>query len=242
VSFKFVLEDQSTYTDEAHGGPLVPSTLSEIAWAAQYALDGCGAQSPPQTVCGCYGGEGSTVRVGIADPAQGEIAVIIRDSYPSEPGAGGWHTDENGRPAIFVSRQYSTSLTKGAFNLAELVTHEIGEATGDAGANRFADRDNGIEEALELCDRIEADVWTTPNGVDVSNWLLPSAFIPGSAGPWDYKGTLKGQYDKTEQGYAILREDGANLPDQARAPHPSQAERLAWPGSRLARRGHRFAA
>jgi hypothetical protein len=232
----YVLEDQSTYTDAAHGGALDAATLELIAWAAQYCLAGCGDQSPPQTVCGEYGGT-ATVRVGTADPAKGEVAAIIRDSYPSEPGAGGWHTDEKGRPAIFVSRQYSTSLTKGAFCLAELVTHECDEAAGDAGANRFADRNDGTEEALETCDRVEGDVWTTPNGVDVSNWLLPAAFDPDSAGPYDYKGTLTSQYDLTPSGYVILRQDGAMVSDSAKAAtHPSVAERLAWPSSRLRRR------
>jgi len=226
---RYVLEDQSTYSDDAHGGPLTPEILALIAEAAEYMLVHC----PTHAVCRAYGGL-ATVTVGTADPAK-DVAVIIRDKYPSQPGAGGWHTDENGRPAVFVSREYSTSLTKGKFSLSELATHELGETEADPGTNRWADRDDGSEEALELCDRAEGDVWTTPNGVDVSNWLLPAAFIPGAPGPYDFKGTLKGQYDKTPDGYALLRQDGAELANQARK-HPAQVARAAFPGSRSARR------
>jgi hypothetical protein len=230
VKLAYVLEDQSTFTDDAHGGPLTPAILAQLAEAAEYALVHC----PTHAVCRAYGGT-ATVTVGTADPAKGEVAVIIRDKYPSQPGAGGWHTDDAGRPAVFISREYSTSLTKGPFNLGELLTHELDEASGDPGANLFADRGDGTEEAHELCDRVEGDVWTTPNGVDVSNWLLPSAFIPLAPGPFDFKGTLSSQYDKTPDGYALLRADGAELADQARR-HPAQVARAAFGGSRLARR------
>jgi len=231
MRWQFVLEDQSTLTDDAHGGALTSTTLADIAAAAEYMLMGTGlSPAPKHAVCRAYGGV-ATVRMGIAGP--GEIAVIIRDKFPDEPGAGGWHTDDAGRPAVFISREYSSSLTKGAFGLSELVTHELGETTGNPGANLWSDRDGSVEEARELCDRTEGDVWTAPNGVDVSNWLLPSAFIPGAAGPFDYKGTLSGPYDKTKDGYALLRQDGAELPDQARVgQHPAQAARRAFPGSR----------
>lgn len=244
----YVLENQSTYTDAAHGGPLDDAILAAIAWAAEWSL--CGAvdaagtkQAPAHTVCGQYGGQAKCM-VGEPNAAldAGQVACIIRDEYPKQPGAGGWHTDENGRPAIFISRQYSTSLTKGAFCLSELVTHEINETEADLGANLYSDREDGTEEAFEDCDRVEGDVATAPNGVDVSNFLLKTAFIPGAEGPFDLKGTLTGQYDKTDSGYAILRKDGAYLPDQAKVSHPSQAEKLAHPGSRLARRIAKLAA
>lgn len=246
----YVLEDQSTYTDEAHGGPLTPEILASIAWAAQWCLFGAADQStgvtvrPAHTICGQYGGQ-ARVRVGTPNAAlaPNEVAVIIRDQYPSQPGAGGWHEDDLGRPAIFVSRQYSSSLTKGPFSLSELVTHECDETQADLGANRFADRLDGTEEALEPGDRVEADVVTAPNGVDVSNFLLEPAFRPGASGPYDLKGTLTGQYDKTPDGYAILRSVGSGLPNQVRIDgtpkHPAQLERIAWPGSRTARRHHR---
>ncbi|HLW46063.1 MAG TPA: hypothetical protein VKR78_07580 [Acidimicrobiales bacterium] len=239
MQFDFVAENQSTLTDAAHGGALDVGALEMLVWAGQYMLIGCGDQKPQVTVCDEYGGR-ATVRVGTADPAKGEIAVIIRDDYPSQPGAGGWHTDENGRPAVFVSRQYSSSLLTGAFSLSELFTHEITEALADAGANRKATRLGGlIDEAFEPGDRCEGDVWTTPNGVDVCNWLLSSAFLPGAPGPWDFKGTLKGQYDKTPNGYAIRWKAGSPLPDQAEiegTPHPSQMGRIRSPYSRVQRR------
>jgi hypothetical protein len=248
--FSYVLIDESTTTDPAQGGKLDPGTLELIAWAAQYALDGCGDQKPSKTVCGEYGGR-AYVRVGAlndVDPHTDAVRVNvrIRDSFPDEPGAGGWHEDDSGTLVIWISREYSPSFLMGPFSLAEVITHELDENQGDPGTNRYADRglNATICEAFELSDRLEGTAWKTPNGCEVSNWLLPSAFEPGAPAPYDFVGVLKGQFDTTPGlGWAITRTVGNLLGSAAMQGtiHASQVGRRRHPSSRAFRRGLRLA-
>jgi Intein splicing domain len=52
------------------------------------------------------------------------------------------------------------------------------------------------------CDFAQNTGYAMKNGVWVSNFLLPSVWIPGALGPWDHLGKMKDQYD-VSNGYGI---------------------------------------
>jgi len=65
------------------------------------------------------------------------------------------------------------------------ISHELCETAGDAGCNLWADGSDGSEYAHELCDAVEAQSYTLDD-VALSNFVLPSFFVAGSAGPYDF--------------------------------------------------------
>jgi hypothetical protein len=50
---------------------------------------------------------------------------------------------------------------------------------------------------------VQNTTYKSSNGVTLSNFLLPSAWIPGAAGPWDYLGVMQSQ-DDYSNGYEIV--------------------------------------
>jgi hypothetical protein len=202
---RFVLVNQSTTTDPGNGGALLPDILQSIAVACSWQLNG--------DVAAAWGGAGTyDVRVGKNDGSDvqpTEIAVWIKDALPDAPGAAGYHDRlPNGATVVYIGRDGSNSLTEGSSALSVTISHECCEAVGDPPANFWADRGDGNEEALELCDRVEDTVYQAPNGVAVSNFLLRTAFDPGATAPFDKLGVLTERTALTPGGYVILRTAG----------------------------------
>jgi hypothetical protein len=198
-SFAFVLCDQSTLTDDAHGGPLTSEVLVSIAAAVTAQMNDEVAEE-----WGCS----VTFRVGAADASDvkpNEIACLIKDSLPEAPGAAAYHDRlANGAPVAYFAREDYTSHTQGTSSLSVDISHECIETIGDPGANRWADiLGDGSEKALELCDQVQNTIYSV-NGVSVSNFLLNSAFDPGANAPWDHMGVMKSQ-DDYSSGYEIVR-------------------------------------
>jgi len=117
-----------------------------------------------------------------------EVKVAIKASSDVE-GAAGYHDDGG----IYVFRDGLPSLTSGAFSLSVVCSHEIFEAAGDPGANRWADNGNGQEVALELADAVEGFCFEPPipagqpgAGVSVSDFVLPAFFDPGGEAPFSH--------------------------------------------------------
>jgi hypothetical protein len=190
-TLQFVLVNESTLTDDAHGGALTEETLISIAAACQGQMN--------QDVSPEWG-IGATVRVGKTDGSDvgaQEIACWIKDSLPDVPGAVGYHDRlENGAAVVYFAREDCPSLTSGGESLSVCISHEIAETIGDPGANRWADvAGDGSEKALELCDQVQNTFYTASNGVAVSNFLLQASFDPGAPGPYDKLGVLKAQDD-----------------------------------------------
>lgn len=161
--------------DDNAGADVTPQVLAQIAAAvqAQIALD-----FAPH-----WGWVGVSVLTGPA-PAQDSPAVPVYIRAKSDvEGAAGYHDDAG----IYVFRDGLPELTKGAFSLSVVVSHEILEALGDPGANRWADMGNGVEVAIEMCDAVEGFCYDMA-GTDVSDFLLPSYFDPGGAGPYSFMG------------------------------------------------------
>jgi hypothetical protein len=202
----FVLCDHSGGGAAQDGSELTFDVCKAIAAAIAKQLNGEFAIE--------WGGS-YAARVGNADGSdvlhdQGEVEVAIFQNEDVS-GAAGYHDrDPKGHPYIHVALDDAASLTNdpsGGLPLSGVISHECCETAGDPGANRWADRAGGVEEALELCDRVE-DTFYAVDGIFVSNFLLKSAFDPGAAGPWDRMNVLKTEDDQTPGGYVIERQQG----------------------------------
>jgi len=178
-------------------------------------------------------------------PADARI-LTIRPEIDA-PGALGYHDDQGG--AIFAEVKYTGPDT------STTVSHEICEELLDATCDLWAPFDDDHEQALEACDRVEGDSYSqdaTVAGetrpVKLSNYLLPSAFKPGSVAPFDRMGKLFTWNDMTAGGYVIVRDitTGKVSDTFARRAAPRLlagpaagrviAEKLGKRGSRLLRR------
>lgn len=215
----FTIVDESTLTSPDNGGQLSFGVLNQIAGACEKQLN--------VDVAAEWGGN-YIVRVvtSAAGIQAGEVPVIIRDSLPDAPGAAAYHDRFSGVPIVFAARIAFSNFVSGAAPLSEGLSHELCETAGDASAGIWADRGDGTEEALELCDRLQGTTYAI-NGVTVANFLFRSAFFPGAAGPYDFLGALKGQTDKTPGGYVILRQSGAQLPNGMLGMH-AHADRTVY--------------
>jgi hypothetical protein len=121
------------------------------------------------------------------------------------PGALGYHDDLAG---VIFSRILFTNLHDTPVTL----THEDGEEGVDPTCDLYDSYDDKDDQAREICDRVEGDVYTVQGSVGevsrdvpVSNWLYPSAFDPNGKKPFDKMGTLETWNGMTAGGYTILR-------------------------------------
>lgn len=140
-----------------------------------------------------------------ADGLPEDARVLTIRADIDTPGALGYHDVDAGK--IFAEVKYTgpnTSIT---------VSHEICEELADPICNRWVPYDNDHEQAGEVCDRVENDSYlqeATVLGemrqVALSNYLLPSAFVPGSVAPFDRLGKLFTWNDMSPGGYVILRD------------------------------------
>lgn len=205
----FVLINQSTLTDPQYGGPLDAATLQTMADSLAAYLT--------EDVAPSWGGV-YQVRVGAPDAsdlASGEVGSYIVDSLAQFPGAAALHDiTAQGSPVIYAARNEFQSLIGTGdplvSALSEGIGHELSETVVDPGANQWADRQDGTEEAKEACDRLQGTGYQK-DGIMVPNFLLPPAFNPGAPGPWDFKGVLASQYDVAPYGYVILRNIGVMM-------------------------------
>lgn len=159
------------------------------------------------------------------------------------PNALGFHDDIAG--VIFARCLWQgddTSVT---------VSHEILELLGDETCDIYIEMGDGSEQAKEACDRCEGDVYVETGTIDtdsmpvnVSDYLLLSAFVPGSKGPWDRMGRLTSWNQIRPGGYNIVRDASGNETDVFAArvvpgsvhAEKTIAEKKSRPETRLARR------
>jgi len=201
----FVFCDHTSGTGKSQDGAvLTPDILGQIEAAVSKQLSGEFAAE--------WGGS-YTTRLGKSDGsdvAAPEIEIAIFQNEDVS-GAAGYHDrSPNGQAYIHVCLDDSATLTTGPGALSVIASHECCETAADTPANRWADRQTPIEEALETCDRVEDQSYTI-DAVAVSDFLHRSAFDPGSSGPWDHMGVLTTEDGITPQGYAIERKQGAEI-------------------------------
>lgn len=155
-------------------------------------------------------------RVVASNDGSVNVTVELHADIPEAPGALGYHTtDANGLPLIKIG--VNAILANGgdwlllALSVASVVSHEVLETLADWAANRWADRGDGTQWALEDADPVEGDsyvqmTWGVP--VTVSNFVHPAFFDPGAVGPWDHMGLCTGPFVDRATGYHIEQVDG----------------------------------
>jgi hypothetical protein len=134
--------------------------------------------------------------------------VVLKDI--NEPGAAGFHTDQNGQPFALVQYSNSWSLT---------ASHECLEMFGDPFGNRLIagqspKPDQGrVEFLVEVCDPSEsADFAYTVNSVLVSDFYTPRYFDPVAAPgvPYSFTGSITKPREVLRGGYLSWREPITN--------------------------------
>lgn len=202
-----------------------------------------------QEFCEKWGCEYSPVTYYSTDVLQkldgDELAAFVADSYLCTvqtslevQGALGFHDDVNG--VIFARELWQgddTSVT---------LSHEILELLGDKTCDEYTGLGDGRKQAVEACDRVESDTYmeTGTVGTDsmpvlVSNYLLPPAFVPDSAGPWDRMTRLTSWNGMTPGGYMIVQAaDGSETQVFAETPegYANAFKKRGKPVGRLSRR------
>jgi hypothetical protein len=157
--------------DDNAGPDVTPAVLTQIAAAVQRQVREHWAP--------LWGHPGVSVTTGPAPSAlDASVPVYIRASSDVQ-GAAGYHDDDG----IYVFRDGLPSLLTGAFSLSVVCSHEILEALGDPGANRWADTGRGYMVALEMCDVVEGYCYEI-DGVSVSDFVTPSFFDPDGQAPY----------------------------------------------------------
>jgi hypothetical protein len=243
---RFCLIDATNGVPTAQGLGLSGSALADIAHACSVQLN---------LDYSTHWGGNFEVRAGAGagDIQPGEIVFAILQTLPNAPGAIAYHdVNGNGVPTLFDGITLSDTLTGPGNSLSVAISHELLETAGDAGCNLWADGHDGSEYAHELCDAVESQTYGL-DGIYVSNFVLPSFFVPGSAGPYDHMSyaLLSGAVGPAKPlatasgGYQILRSAGAGehqvqaLTSEGAARFARRALKRARPESRQSRRGLR---
>jgi hypothetical protein len=132
--------------------------------------------------------------------------VILEDNI-NEPGAAGYHTDENGQPFALVQIDSTWPLT---------ASHETLEMLADPFGNRTVagsppvgspPKIAGLKRVLylvEVCDPCEGDQFAyQSNGVTVSDFITPHYYDPEGGGGFHYsfRNHIKQPHDVLEDGY-----------------------------------------
>ena len=146
-----------------------------------------------------YGMPSVAFRIGSGpdDRTPTEIAIHFRDTIDEAPGALAYHQVVNGVPDIELGVDLFSSLTSGGESVCAGGSHELLETYRDAGANEWSEKQDGsnLMGASEVCDPVQNTSYNASNGNGLSNFVLPSYFVPQSLGLWDYLGVMQAQND-----------------------------------------------
>ena len=149
-------------------------------------------------------------------PPEDSFPMIIMDT-PDQANALGYHTtDDKGKPwgRVFASPVLDNGGTalRGAMSVSAVLSHEVLEVFVDYNVNLWADRFDGTEVAVEVCDPVEADCYDVLVGVNqipvsVSNFVLDEWFDAFQVGgKFDYMGTVTQPLQMSPGGYIIVRD------------------------------------
>ncbi len=208
--------------------------LEDVAHALEFQL---GAH-----YAGMWDAVGCKVRVypkadSLSDEPEECPLVVFDDTTQAD--ALGWHSVDPygrafGRAFWFPIRGAGGTLKDGPLSLSVTLSHEALEMVGNPYVNFWADVEEGTQEAIELCDRVQGDSYRI-GSVSVSNFLGPRSFREGR-GPYDYLNVTAKPFEIRPNGYAIRRTGqdvypvfGENVPRWKR-------ELLADETSRMAKR------
>jgi hypothetical protein len=182
---QYVLIDESNGATTTSGEALTLDILAKAASLLTVFLNAHVAK-----YWGIPGGASVRVGTGPDDLQPNELPAHIRATITEAPGAIAYHTINGvGVPAIEDGLTLSDTLF-GPGGWLVAMSHEMAETEGDPGTNILCADNSGKLFARELGDPVEAFGWNLvlPDGTSgfVTNFVLPSYFVTGSPGPYDY--------------------------------------------------------
>jgi hypothetical protein len=190
-----------------------------------------------------WGNEPATLTLVKSDadfsPGVWQFIVVDTPEQVSQdgPGAAG---DDAGEGSVPVGYAFARITRQAGMDPNVTISHEVLEMIGDASIDhcqQWSDIPNALFLAQELCDPVADDslaYWK--NGVMVSDFVTPSYFVPGSAGPWDFGNRLSGP-DTLAVGGCQLTWDPANgWQQQVPGEQPRDRAAMATRYSRRVRR------
>lgn len=125
-----------------------------------------------------------------------------------EAGLFGYHDlTKDGQP---VSMVYVRTTLEAGELVSVTACHELFEMAIDPIANLWAEDDDGIEYAYEMCDAVEEDTFSV-DGIKMSNFVHPAWFEPFKHPPgtkFDHLGLLKKPFSMSKGGYVIIKKNG----------------------------------
>ena len=193
------------------------------------------------------------VCVGVFDDGQpvpaGAALVYLVDTIRELPGAAGRHVaDPRGFFAGYVAvdsiQRMGGTMVAGSDSVSAALSHEVLELLANPCVNRWVDRGQGREVALEVCDPVAGDSYEVElepesagptERVSVSNFVRPEWFHPqATSGSWfDHMRLLDAPFQRRSTGYVIERASavevanfGSQVVDERRR-HAVQSERFA---------------
>jgi hypothetical protein len=153
------------------------------------------------------------------DPA---VAAIYIVDTANEPNALGYHTAMGRNRFGYVDMSMSAR-----WDIPSVVFgHELYELFVDADVNRWAGPfDEGLHYAVEVCDPVQRDSYEVhveepvlgAAKVQCADFVFPSWFSPGSAGPYSYLGRAPAPLQDNAGGYHVTEQNGVVATGAARS-------------------------
>lgn len=120
----------------------------------------------------------------------------------------GYHElTDGGQP---ISKVFVDTTLKAGEQISVTASHELFEMAIDPLANLWAERQDGVEFAYEMCDPVEEDVFTV-DGLPMSNFVHPAWFEPFHHQPgtkYDHLERLNAPFTVSRGGYVIIKKSG----------------------------------
>ena len=146
------------------------------------------------------------------------------------PDALGDHLTEDGLPIMQI---FGRDTVANNSDLSVTGIHELWEGVADPFINKTVTVGNKVY-AVEVSDAVEDDRFSYfCLGHRMSNFVFPNYYEPGSAGPWDFMGTVTAPLQIAAGGYLPVRVDGVWQQEFSDIRGPRQVK---GPGSRTLRR------
>jgi hypothetical protein len=129
--------------------------------------------------------------------------LVADDSNQAD--ALGYHqTTPAGWPIGFA---FAKTTIEAKDNPSVTISHELLEMVGDPlidQACQWADNPNALFLSQELCDPVEDDsIAYLKDGIMVSDFVTPAYFVPGEAGPYDFRSVLTAPNTLAVGGYQL---------------------------------------
>lgn len=116
----------------------------------------------------------------------GTWPIIIMDDI-KEPGAAGYHTDENGQPYALVQYADSWSVTV-SHEMLEMLEDPLGKTLH--AAKSIKPGEGNVRYLVEVADPCE-DISYEIDGVDVSDFVTPYYYMAKGGVPYDHRNQIK---------------------------------------------------